>query len=218
MKFCSDDCARRSIWYETVCLQQNAFEVADFSQPIQLLEDTEERSSTIIPALAASSYVQDQEIDPSPASSTSPDTPSANDGVTSSKADRHVHFEEQDQYAVQAYDFLARLSIIERQPTRIPLPPNEESASQINQEDHPSLTSATGQSLYSMSAMSDALPASTIYEGEAGRRGGSSTTVTIEERAGLSRRIEIDVDPEYRELMDESFELYRQMKAAGELT
>lgn len=206
MKYCSDECARSSIWYETVCLQQNAFEVPDLSQPVQLLEDTEsasrERKTSSLPVSLPSDQMQQLEA-------------SANTTITDVVDDLSSK-KETDQYSEQADNSLARLSIIERQPTGMPLPPSEEYADEINQEDNPSLAfpGSSGAGLTSSSFNMDTLDRTLPVVQE----DGSSTTVIIEERSGLARRIEIDVDPEYRDLMDEGFELYKQMKEAGEFT
>jgi hypothetical protein len=206
MKYCSDNCARRSIWYETVCLQQNAFEIPDLSQPVQLLEDTEAQPEAQIQDATMSSPIT---LPPSQMQQLEESTNSA------SAHDAQVKVEP-DQYTQQAEDFLARLSIVERQPAGMPLPPSEEYAEEINQEDNPNLFySASGgggltSSSFNMDTLGRTLP--TVQED------GSSSTVIVEERAGLARRIEIDVDPEYRDLMDQGFELYKQMKEAGEFT
>lgn len=206
MKYCSDECARRSIWYETVCLQQNAFEVPDLSQPVQLLEDTEvtDHEQAGSSSTAALPAVQVRQLEAA--------LPDENTPTSSTTSPKHLT----DEFAEQAENFLARLSIVERQPTSAPLPPSEDYAEEINQEDNPSLSYLRpghvdmASSAFNPETLDGALPAS--------QEAGSSNTLFIEERAGLARRIEIDVDPEYRDLMDTGFELYKQMKEAGEFT
>lgn len=206
MKYCSDECARNSIWYETVCLQQNAFETPDLSQPIRLLEDTEgvsqAEASTSSPVILPSGQLRQLEASASPSASGA-------QGGLSVKT-------ESEQYSAEADNFLARLSIVERQPSGLPLPPSEDYAAEINQEDNPTLSysgysnGGLTSSSFNMDTLDRSLPV--VQED------GSSSTVIVEEKAGLARRIEIDVDPEYKNLMEEGFELYKQMKEAGEFT
>lgn len=213
MKYCSDECARRSIWYETVCLQQNAFEIPDLSQPVQLLEDTE---------------TQDQINAPNSDSVTLPPAQlrqledSSEQTMTAESAPIELPVKvEADAYSGQAESFLARLSVIERNPSGAPIPPSEDYADEINQEDNPTIMqlgvpssnlASSSSSSFNMDTLSRTLP-----DGESADDG-TDTTVLVEERAGLARRIEIDVDPEYRDLLDAGFELFKQMREAGELT
>lgn len=209
MKYCSDECARRSIWYETVCLQQNAFEVLDPSQPIQLLEDTEnimQTDSISLPAQLPPAQLE-QFQQSSNSTMSSPSAP----------ADLPMQVEE-IAYNQQAESFLARLAIVERQPTYTPLPPSEDYADEINQEDNPTIaqvgiasSNLASSGPFNLDSLHRDLPSET-QDSQTG------STVIVEERAGLARRIEFDVDPEYRNLLDEGFELYKQMKEAGEFT
>lgn len=204
MKYCSDECARRSIWYETVCLQQNAFEVPDLSQPVQLLEDTE----TATPAqedAASTTVLPSDQILRLEASITRRDA---------LPTERTSLKQNNEGFAEQAETFLARLSIVERQPTSTPLPPSEDYADEINQEDNPSLSYSSpgpgelASTAFNMETLDQAL--------QSPQETDSGTITFVEEGAGLARRIEIDVDPAYRDLLDAGFELYKQMKEAGE--
>lgn len=213
MKYCSDECARRSIWYETVCLQQNAFEIPDLSQPVQLLEDTEMQDP--VQASASESVTL-----PSAQFRQLEDSSEQTMKAESALIELPVKVEA-DAYSGQAESFLARLSVIERNPSGAPIPPSEDYADEINQEDNPTiiqlgvpssnLASSTSSS-FNLDTLSRTLP-----DGESANDG-TDTTVIVEERAGLARRIEIDVDPEYRDLLDAGFELFKQMREAGELT
>lgn len=214
MKYCSDECARRSIWYETVCLQQNAFEIPDLSQPVQLLEDTETDNN------------QSEEASSSDTVTLPPDQikrleASSSNAITAGNApSAEVPVKiEATAYNEQTENFLSRLSIIERHPSSAPIPPSEDYADEINQEDNPTIgllgipsSNLASTSTFNMDTLSRTLP-----NGQPANDG-TDTTVIVEERAGLARRIEIDVDPEYRDLLDEGFELYKQMKEAGEFT
>ncbi|KAK9898939.1 hypothetical protein P389DRAFT_193952 [Cystobasidium minutum MCA 4210] len=208
MKYCSDECARRSIWYETVCLQQNAFEIPDLSQPVQLLEDTEGsnedeavKSDTV--TLPADQLRQLQ-------------ASTADNAAQAAEVPVKI---EASALNEQTENFLAQLSIIERHPSRAPIPPSEDYADEINQEDNPTIaqlgvpsSNLASTSTFDIDTLRRSLP-----EGQPANDG-TDAKIIVEERAGLARRIEIDVDPEYRDLLDEGFELYRQMKEAGEFT
>lgn len=213
MKYCSDECARRSIWYETVCLQQNAFEIPDLSQPVQLLEDTETQDQ--INATNSDSVTL-------PPAQLRQLEDSSEQTMTAESAPIELPVKvEADAYSGQAESFLARLSVIERNPSGAPIPPSEDYADEINQEDNPTIMqlgvpssnlASSSSSSFNMDTLSRTLP-----DGESADDG-TDTTVLVEERAGLARRIEIDVDPEYRDLLDAGFELFKQMREAGELT
>lgn len=217
VKFCSDECARRSAWYEAVCLQANAFEVLSPDRTIQLLEDVQDEqaqppSSATTPSASTSSA---HAVHPAPAS------------ALSERAVLPPIQVVQDEYSQLADNFLARLSIVERNPTEPPAPPalDKPSAS----EDRPSLSSPSTQLRNAGSALLpfDMGSVSREIVGAQGT-GRPPPSSRLKDRSGEEedeqeaeaapvRRVEVDVDPEYKEYMDVGWQLFKELREAGEV-
>ena len=211
-KYCSDECARRSTWYETMCLASTPFESAAFQDTVQLLEDIEgfEPGPLSIPAsLAVSAYnTNSTAIAQSDEDNRYSDRPSA-----------HGDYVTQDEYSQLANNFLSRLAIVERQAVATPVPPSHELTYTSAEDSLPSMNAHlhnAGASLlpFDMAPLQRELLASqgrspqSRLEGDNGEAGGFNVV----------RRVEIDVEPGYQEYMDQGWELFKQMRDAGDIS
>jgi len=143
-KFCSDECARRSAWFETVCLASNNPLQQRFASPgrdriegnVQLLEDLEDDLASASHASglnATTSGLQTGSDDASPrlVAAAYPAPPSSVSEFAVLPPPQIAH----DEFSQLADNFLARLAIIERaNPQPPPVPPSF-AATHLNVED-----------------------------------------------------------------------------------
>lgn len=208
-KFCSDQCAKRSAWFEGVCLnRQDGFSSFGSgpasSEPIQLLEDIEEQQHR-------------------QSASTADSSPSVSDMISFPNPDDRT-LSTSDSFSSEADNFLARLSVIERHPTSVPSPPTLSSSVRAPDDRLSSAAISARQSARSGGAGSALLPfdmTNVQRELVASQQGVRAALSSTEDGEGAeesrARRIEIDVDPENRETLDMGWELLKQMRESGEM-
>lgn len=181
--------------------QQSAFSSASplpsTSEQIQLLEDVEEKQA-FSPNQPSLMQAQQQDL-------------------TALQSDAAM-----ESFSQEADSFLARLAIIERTPTSAPAPPTLSTTLGSPEDRLPSRqqsrTGGGGSALlpFDMTNVQRELIASQQNVRTTGGRS-NAVGVTGEEEESRARRIEIDVDPENREILDQGWEMLKQMRENGEL-
>lgn len=210
---------------------------------VQLLEDVE--GSTEAGPSSTSSIHSRAMPSTKPGSSGILDTaPAAFPAPISSLSDRALVLPPeiaQDEYSMLADNFLARLSIIERQPTKPPDPPSLLMAHLSSEDSIPesggpfrdksSVSSASLLPFDMQPLQRELLSANTTLQAQHDSRRTQRKGARIsglsdadsqdedEERAEVNaiRRVEIDVEPEFREFMDQGWELLKQMRDSGDM-
>ena len=193
-KFCCDDCARRSTWYETICLASNT----PFGQnqantgPVQLLEDIEEGSTPssssqriLDTALAVHPLSDDVQMDDGP----------PNISVSALN----------DSFSETSNHFLSQLQIIEHENIQAPRPPTIlHSVDEL--PDVP--LSRHGESAIMPFDMQPLRREIIAAQGPSRQQNDEDS---------LLKRVEIDVEPGYEQMMTAGWELFQQLKQSGDI-
>lgn len=190
-KFCCDDCARRSTWYETICLASNT----PFGQnqantgPVQLLEDIEDGSTP-------SSSSQ-------PILGTAPAVHPLSDDVQMDDGPPNIRVSAlNDTFSETSNHFLSQLQIIEHEDTQAPHPPT------ILHELEDLPLSRHGESAIMPFDMQPLRRE--IIAAQGPPRG-------HDDEDSLLKRVEIDVEPGYEQMMTAGWQLFQQLKQSGDI-